>query len=80
MGINAEAMSQKTWPQLIQIEVRTFNMLRGEDKLSPFEVLMGFQPDLPIEKLLFPTPQSLPDMQRKEYHGMPQKEPYSTAL
>ena len=69
MRINAEAMSQKTWPQLIQIEVRAFNMIRGEDKLSPFEVLMGFQPDLPIEKLLFPTPQSLLDMQRKEYHG-----------
>ena len=69
MRINAEAMNQSTWPQMIQIEVRAFNMIRGEDKLSPFEVLMGFQPDLPIEKILFPTPQSLLDMQRKEYHG-----------
>ena len=37
---------------------RSVNMaieLGTSKKLSPFEVLMGFQPEMPVEKLLFPT-------------------------
>ena len=67
--INAEAMGQDVWPQLIQAEVRAYNSLKGPDKLSPMEVLFGFQPDLPIERLLFPTTKSLVERTREQFHG-----------
>ena len=53
--INAQAMGQRAWPMLLQTEVRVYNSLRTSKKLSPFEVLMGFQPETPVERLLFPT-------------------------
>lgn len=59
--INAQAMGQRAWPMLLQTEVRVFNSLRSDKKLSPFEVLMGFQPETPVERLLFPT--------RKKWEG-----------
>ena len=67
--INAEALGQDVWPELVQAEVRAYNSLKGVDKLSPFEALFGFQPDLPIEKILFPTPKSILEITRQQYHG-----------
>ena len=53
--INAQAMGQQSWPMLVQTEVRAYNSLATETKLSPFEVLMGYQPETPIERILFPA-------------------------
>ena len=53
--INAQAMGQQSWPMLVQTEVRAYNSLATESKLSPFEVLMGYQPETPIERILFPA-------------------------
>eukprot|EP00505_MAST-04D_sp_SCG-Rhode-Island_P005474 Stramenopile-MAST_4_protein_5474 len=53
--INAQAMGQSSWPMLVQTEVRAYNSLATTTKLSPFEVLMGHQPETPVERLLFPS-------------------------
>ena len=53
--INAQAMGQQSWPMLLQTKVRAYNSLATNTKLSPFEVIMGYQPETPIERLLFPS-------------------------
>ena len=53
LRIAAENMGQAVWPQLVQTAVRAYNAQRGKKGLSPFEVLFGFQPDFPIENILF---------------------------
>ena len=53
LRIATENMGQATWPQLVQTAVRAYNAQRGKKGLSPFEILFGFQPDFPIENILF---------------------------
>lgn len=53
LRIASENMGQSVWPQLIQTTVRAYNAQIGKKGLSPFQVLFGFQPDFPIENILF---------------------------
>ena len=43
------------WPILVPKLVRDLNMRRGNRGYSPFELTAGFQPETPLEKILYPV-------------------------
>ena len=45
---------QDKWPVLVPKLVKDLNMRRGSRGYSPFELTAGFQPETPLEKILYP--------------------------
>jgi hypothetical protein len=62
-----DAQDQAIWPELLQTATSSHNRLKHDGKPSPFELIFGMQPLVPLDTILFPRGSPIKLWEEEDY-------------